>query len=58
MRSTMRYMVALENGEIVKKAANGFESTGMFIVRVGEGPVPFETVSKYARVSANACTVE
>ncbi len=32
MRSAMEYMVAIEDGEIVKKTDRGFESTGMFLI--------------------------
>jgi hypothetical protein len=32
MVSTMTYMVSLEDGEIVKMTADGFQSTGMFLV--------------------------
>jgi hypothetical protein len=54
MQSAMVYMVAQEDGEIVKMTETGFESTGMFIVPVGQAPSFSETVSKNAWVSANA----
>ena len=54
MRSTMAYMVALEDGEIVKMTANGFESTGMFVLPVDGSPVTLDTFIRYARVAINA----
>ena len=54
MNSAMAYMVALEDGEIVKKTAYGFESTGMFIVPVDEAPITHETISKFVWMTANA----
>jgi hypothetical protein len=54
MNPAMAYMVALEDGEIVKLTANGFESTGMYIIPSGGAPVTYETVWKSARVTANA----
>ncbi len=54
MRSTMAYMVALEDGEIVKLTAEGFESTGMFVVSIDGSPVSLETVRRYAQIAANA----
>lgn len=54
MQSTMAYMVALEDGEIVKLTANGFESTGMFIVPTGGRPLSHNSVSKRPWVTANA----
>ena len=46
MRSAMEYVVAIEDGEIVKMTANGFESTGMYIVPPGAVPTTYETFSK------------
>ncbi len=54
MRSAMTYKVAIEDGEIVKKTDNGFESTGMYIIPQGTAPSTYETVSKYQWVMANA----
>ena len=54
MRSTMMYMVALEDGEIVKMTYQGWESTGMFFIPVGEAPSPHITVRKAAQVTVNA----
>ena len=54
MRSTMAYMVALEDGEIVKLTAGGFESTGMFVVSIDGSPISMEAVRRYAQASANA----
>ena len=54
MEPVMAYMVALEDGEIVKLTANGFESTGMFILPVREAPMTPETLYGSAWVSANA----
>lgn len=54
METAMTYMVALEDGELVKMTAQGFESTGMFVILAGLAPVAYETVSKYARVRAHA----
>lgn len=45
MRSAMEYMVAIEDGEIVKMTDNGFESTGMYIVPQDEAPTTYETFS-------------
>ena len=45
MRSAMAYMVAIEDGEIVKMTVNGFESTGMYIVPHREEPTTYETFS-------------
>jgi hypothetical protein len=50
----MTYLVALEDGEIVKLTANGFESTGMFIVPTGGRPLPHDPIPKRPRVAANA----
>ena len=36
METAMRYMIALETGEIVKVTDFGFESTGMFVVPLEE----------------------
>ena len=36
MRSAMRYMVCLEDGELVKVTGKGFESTGMFLLPAEE----------------------
>lgn len=32
MSPPMKYLVAIEDGEIVKKTDRGFESTGMFLI--------------------------
>jgi hypothetical protein len=50
----MSYMVALEDGEIVKMTASGFESTGMFVLPIDGAPVSLETFIKYAQVAINA----
>jgi hypothetical protein len=50
----MEYMVALEDGEIVKKTANGFISTGMFILPIGDVPLSLEPVQKNVHITANA----
>ena len=54
MRSTMDYMVAMEDGEIVKMTADGFESTGMYIMPFGEAPAPYALVSRSELIKANA----
>lgn len=54
MLSTMAYMVAMEDGEIVKMTEQGFESTGMYIMPFGEAPAPCTSVSKRAILAANA----
>lgn len=54
MQSTMAYMVAMEDGEIVKVTADGFESTGMYVLPNEGAPVSLETFIKYARVAINA----
>ena len=54
MRSTMAYLVALEDGEIVKLTAGGFEPTGMFMVSSDGSPVSLETVRRSAQIAANA----
>ena len=33
----MCYLVCMEDGEIVKKTATGFESTGMYVLPADEG---------------------
>jgi hypothetical protein len=50
----MAYMVAMEDGEIVKRTAEGFESTGMFVLPNDNYPVTLETFRKYARTAINA----
>jgi hypothetical protein len=54
MRLTMAYMVALEDGEIVKLTAEGFESTGMFVVSIDGISIPIPAVSQFKQASANA----
>ena len=54
MQSAMAYMVAMEDGEIVKVTADGFESTGMFVLSIDGAPVTLETFIKYAQVAINA----
>ena len=54
MRSTMKYMVALEDGEIVKMTDQGWESTGMFFIPVVGAPSPLGTVRKAGLGAANA----
>ncbi|NIP36871.1 MAG: hypothetical protein GWN18_18055 [Thermoplasmata archaeon] len=54
MRSAMAYMVALEDGEIVKMTADGFESTGMFVLPISITPQTSETVRNYAQVAISA----
>ncbi len=54
MRSTMKYMVALEDGEIVKMTNQGWESTGMFFIPVVGAPSPLGTVRKTSQATANA----
>jgi hypothetical protein len=36
MKAAMRYFISLEDGEIVKMTADGFESTGIFMVDLDE----------------------
>ncbi len=45
MRSAMEYMVAIEDGEIIKMTVNGFEPTGMYIVPQDAEPANYETFS-------------
>ena len=54
MQSATAYMVALEDGEIVKFTPNGFESTGMYVLPVNGAPVPMETVRRSGTAAANA----
>jgi hypothetical protein len=54
MLSTMAYMIALEDGEIVKLTPNGFESTGMFVLPLSGVPFPAEAVRRSGRAAANA----
>ena len=54
METAMVYMVALEDGELVKMTDQGFESTGMYVIPAGLSPVTYQTVSRHARVRANA----
>ena len=54
METAMVYMVALEDGELVKMTDEGFESTGMYVIPAGLAPVTYHTVSRYARVRAHA----
>jgi hypothetical protein len=50
----MAYMVALEDGEIVKRTAKGFETTGMFIMTIDNTPMTLEAARRHARLMANA----
>jgi len=50
----MAYMVSLEDGEIVKMTAEGFESTGMFIMDMDGTWVPMGFVRGVTPASANA----
>jgi len=50
----MEYMVAIEDGEIVKMTDNGFESTGMYILPHDAEPTTYETTSNYQWVVAYA----
>jgi len=50
----MAYMVSLEDGEIVKMTADGFESTGMFILDMDGTWVPAGPVRTVTPASANA----
>ncbi len=54
MQSAMAYMVAMEDGEIVKVTADGFESTGMFVLPIDGAPVTLETFIRYAQAAINA----
>jgi hypothetical protein len=54
MRSAMTYMVAIEDGEIVKMTDNGLESTGMYLVSPVAVPTTYEAISKNQWVVANA----
>lgn len=54
MRSTMKYMVALEDGEIVKMTEQDWESTGMFFLPVVGAPSPLGIVRKAPQAIANA----
>ena len=44
MQPQMAYMVSLEDGEIVKMTADGFESTGMYILPDQYPTHPFGSV--------------
>ena len=48
-----RYLVSMEDGEIVKATPTGFESTGMFVVPVFEAPITHETLENYIWISEN-----
>jgi hypothetical protein len=50
----MAYMVALEDGEIVKLTPNGFESTGMFVLSINGVPVSIEAFRGSGHAVANA----
>ena len=54
MRSAMAYMVALEDGEIVKMTADGFESTGMFVLPIASTPATSGAIRAYAQVAISA----
>lgn len=54
MQPRMAYMVSLEDGEIVKMTAEGFESTGMFIMDMDGTWVPMGFVRGVTPASANA----
>ena len=53
MTRTMTYLVSLEDGEIVKFTANGFESTGMFIVPLEDGMTDHQWVAGHLRAMAD-----
>lgn len=52
MNRRMNYLVSLEEGEIVKVTANGFESTGMFIVPLADEITDHEWVASHLRAMA------
>jgi len=54
METRMQYLVALEDGELVKMTVDGFETTGMFLVPVEGGEITRRTLMNYIWVSAYA----
>ena len=53
MSPAMNYLVSLEDGEIVKFTANGFESTGMFIVPLEDEMTDPQWVAGHLRATAD-----
>ena len=54
MKTRMHYVVALDDGELVKMTVDGFESTGMFLVPIDDVPMSARTLANYMWVSAYA----
>ena len=54
METRMQYVVALDDGELVKMTLDGFESTGMFLVPVEDAPISLRTLLIYIWVSLYA----
>lgn len=54
METRMHYVVALDDGELVKITVEGFESTGMFLVPVEGAPISMRTMLNYIWVSSYA----
>lgn len=52
MNRRMNYLVSLEEGEIVKVTADGFESTGLFIVPLPDETTDQERVAGHLRAMA------
>ncbi len=54
MDTQMQYVVALDDGELVKMTIDGFESTGMFLIPVDDAPISQRTLLNYIWVSSYA----
>lgn len=54
METRMQYVVALDDGELVKMTVEGFESTGMFLIPIEGAPISQRTLLNYIWVSAYA----
>ncbi len=54
METRMHYVVALDDGELVKMTVDGFEATGMYLVPIDDAPISARTLLNYIWVSAYA----
>jgi len=53
MSPPMKYLVAIEDGEIVKKPDRGLESTGMFLIDLGKDLLKFDGVMGRMHLAAD-----
>lgn len=53
VKPPMRYLVAIEDGELVKMSDRGFESTGMFLINLPRDLLKFDGVMGRMHLAAD-----